>query len=1000
MFFRNVNALVVSHTPGHAAYLFGIMLHIYDRMPWWLRPMCASREFKNSLWFENDVESERRRMPGLNSKVKVEAFNSRSGVGTGTSVSACHVCFAPGTLVHCTDGRLIPIQDIQYGESTVTSAGRVTSISGVYRSSRRDEVTAEITPWGCPLPLRTTLDHRIMTPNGYREAGSIKSGDWISMPVRPISSTRQCLSIERGRSDRTRYSEDMPCNFSTGWLFGLYLAEGSIAFNKKLKRYQARKVEFGIDFSEEERVVSGIRGAIGPERNIRTYRHSGSRTMSVDINDCGLSGFIDLHFGFSEEKRVPDWAWECGPDFCRGILSGYLSGDGHVAKSETGTASVSASSIRPAITIQMRDLVASLGMGWSSIFYRPSGHFYGRRCQAIWTLRFNGLVAHSAARLMGKECTQKTRDYGAKWAYASDGRSMHVQVKKVDRGFSEDFYDLEVEAEEHNFTTLQACVANSEYALVPDEDSRSVIEQDLAHALAENPETFAILESTGRGMNFAYRLWKKNVELHEQAEWETLFLPVFFERSRVAIPPPRWKPEAKEREMAVRVKTDWMRCSNPNCLQYFERYRGIVDRSGSQCTRCMEGICYAYDLSPEQMYWMQVKRKNSEKDDESRKKLLQELASTAIDCFQVSGSQLFSESERSWITSNVRPPDKLGFLDSRGKMHGCNYKVPQKISMGGDRYYPCYQPDCYEDHEFGDLNNEKPMQVWFEPELGAEYCIGADVAEGLGGEHDYSVAAVLKVNHGIPDHVVAIWRSNNIDPINFATVLNSLGRWYNEAMISPEVNRYDTTLTWLRFNLQYSNIYRWKHVDSINPNSNKLGWQTNQTSKPRLWQFMKTFLQQHLLYCYSEDFASELVTFTKEDDDSRTGGAEGESHDDVAIAVMIALYCAHETDWDENAGMVALRRPLTPDEAKWKITCQRCGFIWGSAYPPDGAIAVSMGGAIDDRSQCQRCKCRLLSATMNEEIVDQRQHVNAEKEIFRNMEDRANELFVPDYDML
>ena len=44
MYFPNTNAMVVSHVPRHASYLFGIMLHIYDQLPWWMKPMISSRK--------------------------------------------------------------------------------------------------------------------------------------------------------------------------------------------------------------------------------------------------------------------------------------------------------------------------------------------------------------------------------------------------------------------------------------------------------------------------------------------------------------------------------------------------------------------------------------------------------------------------------------------------------------------------------------------------------------------------------------------------------------------------------------------------------------------------------------------------------------------------------------------------------------------------------------------------------------------------------------------
>lgn len=422
----------------------------------------------------------------------------------------------------------------------------------------------------------------------------------------------------------------------------------------------------------------------------------------------------------------------------------------------------------------------------------------------------------------------------------------------------------------------------SEYGLWHPDYARDVIEQDVGNALAEDdPEMFCILESTARGAGtYSYRLWNKNVELGDQAEWHPLFLPWFFESTRVMAPPRGWRPETPEATMNERVQVDWIRCDNDECRQYQERYYKTADRDGIHCATCNAGTMRSYSLSPDQMYWMQRKRKNAQKEAESLKKLAQEQACTAESAFTLSGTPVFGEGAQEFVNSCVRPPLKEGFLDSTGNFHGCNPKNNKRNPINNEFYDACYLDGCDQDHTFGDHNGEAPYHVWKEPEKDVEYCIGADVAEGLGGEFDYSVGTVLRVNRkGGCDEVVAVFRSNVIDPVAFAQVLNFIGRHYNESMLSIEVNRYDTCMSWVRFQLQYPNLYRWKHMDSINPLSNKLGWLTNVSSKPRLYQTMKRWLQHKLLIAPSRNFAAEMKTFTK-DEDERGATAENGSFDD------------------------------------------------------------------------------------------------------------------------
>lgn len=494
----------------------------------------------------------------------------------------------------------------------------------------------------------------------------------------------------------------------------------------------------------------------------------------------------------------------------------------------------------------------------------------------------------------------------------------------------------------------------SEYADWHPDYARDVIEEDLGNALAEDdPDMFAILESTAKGAgNYSYRLWNKNVELGEQAEWHPLFLPWFFERTRFIAPPHGWRAEAPELQMNERVHEDWVRCDNNECEQYQERYIKTHDYEDTPCPTCGAGTLRSYSLQPGQMYWMQRKRKNAEKESESLKKLRQEMATTAEEAFQLSGIAIFGDGAQEYVNSTVRHATKAGFLDKSGKFHGCNPRNPRLHAATNEYYDGCFCEGCDQNHEYGDENGETPLQIWKEPEKDAEYCIGADVSEGLGGEADYSVGFILKVSRtGGADEQVGVFRSNLIDPVAFAQVLNFLGRAYNDAMMCIELNRYDTCGNWVRFQCQYPNLYRWKHLDSINPLSNKLGWLTTASTKPRLYQTLKRWLQFKLIVLYSRNLASELKTFTKDDYDERGAGSESGSYDDEAIACMIALYCAHESDWDDSVGQLAIKRELTMEEAPWWMSCAACQLIW----PARNSL----------EKQCPRCGCMVITGRPN-----------------------------------
>jgi len=90
MFWPNTISLVVSRDAPHAEYLFSIMLHIYDHVPWWMKPMTSNRTFDGGIVFENPDLEARRKEPGLNSRITVQAATQYSGIGQGLPLSGVH----------------------------------------------------------------------------------------------------------------------------------------------------------------------------------------------------------------------------------------------------------------------------------------------------------------------------------------------------------------------------------------------------------------------------------------------------------------------------------------------------------------------------------------------------------------------------------------------------------------------------------------------------------------------------------------------------------------------------------------------------------------------------------------------------------------------------------------------------------------------------------------------------------------------------------------------
>lgn len=87
----NNRGLVVSYDETHAGKLFGIILHIYDQLPWWLRPMIGARKYEEGIHLINPDHSLRSINPGLNSRISVQSAKQNVGVAEGETINGAHL---------------------------------------------------------------------------------------------------------------------------------------------------------------------------------------------------------------------------------------------------------------------------------------------------------------------------------------------------------------------------------------------------------------------------------------------------------------------------------------------------------------------------------------------------------------------------------------------------------------------------------------------------------------------------------------------------------------------------------------------------------------------------------------------------------------------------------------------------------------------------------------------------------------------------------------------
>lgn len=172
-----------------------------------------------------------------------------------------------------------------------------------------------------------------------------------------------------------------------------------------------------------------------------------------------------------------------------------------------------------------------------------------------------------------------------------------------------------------------------------------------------------------------------------------------------------------------------------------------------------------------------------------------------------------------------------------------------------------------------------------DPEIGM-YIIGGDPTHTTQGDN-----ACGQVLNRRTLEQVAVWRGK-MDPGSFAEELAKLGRWYNDALLCPEIEGPGYMTVGKLLGMNYPNVWLKVRPDSSpgKVSSEQYGWSTTAKSKHLaigwlLKMVMDGALTIHDKYTYEE--MRDYVTL----DNGSYGNSNGSEYDDTVMALAIAVTC-------------------------------------------------------------------------------------------------------------
>lgn len=197
--------------------------------------------------------------------------------------------------------------------------------------------------------------------------------------------------------------------------------------------------------------------------------------------------------------------------------------------------------------------------------------------------------------------------------------------------------------------------------------------------------------------------------------------------------------------------------------------------------------------------------------------------------------------------------------------------------------------------------NKDGLAVYEKAQEDRTYVVVVDVARGVG--RDYSAFVVFDVTE-MPFKVVARYKSNEITPMMYPSVIAKMGKHYNDAYVLVEVNDIGQQVADILNNEEeYENLLSssWKGragqvVGGGFASKTSLGIRTTSQVKRLGCSNLKSLIEENKFIIQDFDIINELSTFV-----SKGGSYEAEEgcHDDLAMCLVMFAWLSSQSYFKE-----------------------------------------------------------------------------------------------------
>jgi Terminase large subunit, T4likevirus-type, N-terminal/Terminase RNaseH-like domain len=221
------------------------------------------------------------------------------------------------------------------------------------------------------------------------------------------------------------------------------------------------------------------------------------------------------------------------------------------------------------------------------------------------------------------------------------------------------------------------------------------------------------------------------------------------------------------------------------------------------------------------------------------------------------------------------------------------------------------------------------LSMFKRPEEGRVYVGVVDVSRGKG--LDYSAFSIVDVTQ-MPYEQVCSYRNNYITPMDYADVVNRVGRNYNNAAMLVEINDIGEQVGYaLHADFEYDNVLFTEHAgragkritSGFGTNVDK-GIRTTKSVKSVGCSVLKLLIEQNQLIINDIYTISELSTFSKKNNSYE---AEPGNHDDMVMGLVLFAWLSDQQYFKEYTDINTLMRLRDKSEEDIMNDLSPFGFV-------------------------------------------------------------------------